>query len=179
MNLTKLRAAIGIGAVALTLAGGLAPGLADAHDHKGGDRARAERAAPVESQTIINPFTCDGVRATIVLRPSQNGQVVQGTSGRDVVFGTDGRDLFVGNGGDDLVCLRGGNDDFIPFTSINNGNDGNDRVFGGLGNDALNGGLGNDTLFGDGGNDLLYGHGGAAPGLNGSDTPLGGGGTDG
>ena len=48
MNLTNVRTAIGIGAVALTLAGGLAPGLVDAKDHQGEggkDGARAEREA--------------------------------------------------------------------------------------------------------------------------------------
>ncbi len=177
MNLTSLRSTIGIGMVALTLAGGLAPGLVDAKGDKGGrDAPRAEREAS-GGNGQFNIINCDGKLPTIVAQPGHGPYV--GTNGADVFYGTNGRDVFYGDGGDDLVCLRGGDDEFIPFTSINNGNDGNDRVFGGLGNDALNGGLGNDTLFGDGGNDLLYGHGGAAPGLNGSDTCLGGAGTDG
>ena len=123
MNLTNIRAALGIGAVALTLAGGLAPGLVDAKDHQGGKGgARAERGASAQ----LNPLTCNGVRATMVLKMSQNGQPVDGTDGRDVVVGTPGNDIFLGHGGDDLVCLFGGNDVFRPGVASLNGTYGND-----------------------------------------------------
>ena len=159
MNLTSVRTMIGIGAVALTLAGGLAPGLADAKDRKGdvggGGRARAERRG--EGGRYIPPqtFTCNGVRATMFLAQYPAGQPVQGTDGRDVVLGTNGRDVFVGNGGDDLVCLRGGNDEFRPGSNAGSVEDGNDSVRGGPGSDAINGGWGDDTLYGEEDGDTL------------------------
>ena len=154
MNLMNVRTAIGIGAVALTLAGGLAPGLVDAKDHQGGKGgARAER----EAGARLPVLTCNGVAVTMLLSPSQAGQPVQGTNGCDVVRGTGDRDIFVGNGGDDVVCLGGGNDTFQPGFNANGGSDGNDTVRGGAGRDEIDGGLGNDSLFGEDGTDFLAG----------------------
>ena len=174
MNLTSVRTVIGIGAVALTLAGGVAPGLVDAKDRQGGKgQARAEREAGAEQGIIIPPqlAKCNGVLATMFLSQFPAGQPVEGTDGRDVVIGTNGRDIFIGNGGNDLVCLKGGNDDFRPGVASLNGTDGNDSVRGGPGADVIDGGLGNDNLHGEDGPDVLKG------GV-GDDSCLGGPGTD-
>ena len=157
-SMTSIRTAIGIGAVALTLAGGLAPGLVDAKDHQGGKGgARAEREAAAQSRLPSAFFTCNGVRVTMILSPNQAGQPVLGTDGRDVVFGTSGRDIFVGNGGDDVVCLFGGNDSFRPGSNASGGSDGNDTVRGGTGSDDIDGGQGNDDLRGGDGPDFFSG----------------------
>ena len=141
MNLTSIRTAIGIGAVALTLAGGLAPGLVDAKGDK--DRQGDKGGA----RTLI---TCSGELPTIFLKTSQNGQEVKGTPGRDVVWGTDGNDIYHPNGGDDVVCLRGGDDQL-------RGSAGNVEGIGGTGSDFLVGGSGDDFLSGEDGRDALNG----------------------
>ena len=155
MNLKHARTMIGIGAVALTLAGGLAPGLADAKADRAdrGDKARAER----EATALLPVIRCNGVAVTMLLSPSEAGQPVQGTDGRDVVLGTPDRDIFVGNGGDDVVCLLGGNDSFRPGSTGGAGTDGNDTVRGGNGSDDIDGGLGNDNLQGGDGPDFFSG----------------------
>ena len=124
-----LKTMIGIGALALTLAGGAAA-LGDP----------ADAATP----------TCKGKPATIVLKKSQVGQTVEGTDGRDVVAGTAGDDRFDPKGGNDLVCMGRGNGGVF-------GSAGDDVILGGGGSDALNGGDGNDQLLGQGGNDRLFG----------------------
>ena len=83
MHLTKLRTVVGIGAVALALAGGLAADPADAKD-RGRDGGR------------LAPLTCQGKVVTIVGRRNglPNDQVLQikGTAGADVILGTAGID---------------------------------------------------------------------------------------
>ncbi len=148
MNLTSIRTAIGIGAVALTLAGGLAPGLADAKGDKG-DEARTERAAADGRAGLTLP-SCSGELPTIFLQTSQNGQTVKGTPGRDVVWGTNGNDVYDPNGGDDVVCLRGGDDQL-------RGSAGDVEGLGGTGSDFLAGGSGDDFLSGEDGNDAVHG----------------------
>ena len=170
MNSMNVRTAIGIGAVALTLAGGLAPGLVDAKDRQG-QGGRGGPTAEREVAARLPVITCNGVGVTLLLSPSQAGQPVQGTDGRDVVLGTSDRDIFVGNGGDDVVCLRGGNDTFLPGSASNGGTDGNDTVRGGTGRDDIDGGQGNDDVRGEDGPDFLRGG-------FGQDSCLGGPGTD-
>ena len=171
MNLMNARTMIGIGAVALTLAGGVAPGLVDAKDRKGdvggGGRARAERG--VEAGFYIPPQVakCNGVLATMFLSQFPAGEPVHGTDGRDVVIGTSGPDDFYGNRGDDLVCLKGGNDIFRPGTDAGSPLDGDDTVFGGPGADTMNGGSGTDDLRGEEDGDFLRGGDGGGDVCNG------------
>ena len=160
MNLMKLRTAIGIGAMALTLAGGAT--LAGAEG--GAQPAGADGVG----RTASGVPTCQGVPATIVFQPGQFS--LEGTDNRDVVVGTRGANNFKGHGGDDLVCLGGGNDSYFPGREVN-GSDGNDEVYGGGGDDFFAGGKGNDKLFGGGGADRFFAH-------DGTDLCHGGKGTD-
>lgn len=91
----------------------------------------------IEFRTFIEkraPQYLDIVDASVfgVIRDSDSGNYINGTTIADVVYG---------NGGNDNI----------------NGGDGNDLLFGGDGNDAIYSGKGNDTLYGDDGNDLLDG----------------------
>jgi Ca2+-binding RTX toxin-like protein len=74
--------------------------------------------------------------------PSDNNDLLIGTSGADSINGLAGDDEIIGEAGDDV--LEGGL--------------GNDNILGGEGRDTLTGGLGNDTLSGqgEGGNTYLY-----------------------
>ena len=127
MNLENLRTGIGIGMVALTLAGGAA-GLV----------ATEAGAAP----------TCGGKPATITA--GVNDVTVNGTPGDDVIVGNRLDNTMAAGQGDDLVC-GGEGDDAIQ------GNDGSDRLFGGPDADILLGGDDGDRLFGEGGQDRLAG----------------------
>jgi Ca2+-binding RTX toxin-like protein len=117
---------------------------------------------------------CEGVRATIVLKASQNGAMVHGTAGNDVVVGTKGVDIFSGDGGSDRVCLGDGQDIFYSWAGGGGQDQGGDTAYGGKGNDTLIGEAANDKLYAGEGNDNLSGGAGAdlCDGGQGSDKEL-------
>ena len=130
MNLTNLRTTIGIGMLALTLAGAAAAVAED----KGA------------ALLALDSLTCGGKAVTLLL---QAGAIYEGTAGDDVALGGPNVDIFHGNGGNDTACL-GGDD-------IATGGPGADRLDGGEGDDDLFGGRDNDHLIGGGGDDTLVG----------------------
>ena len=117
MNLTNLRTTIGIGMLALTLAGAAAAVAED----KGA------------ALLALDSLTCGGKAVTLLL---QAGAIYEGTAGDDVALGGPNVDIFHGNGGNDTACL-GGDD-------IATGGPGADRLDGGEGDDDLFGGRGHE-----------------------------------
>ena len=93
--------------------------------------------------------------------PSDNLNVIDGTSGSDTLDGTAGDDLISGYAGSDTLNGNGGDDtlDGGEDSDTLNGGAGNDTLDGGsgVGSDTLYGGAGNDTLTGGAGSDVLYG----------------------
>ncbi len=118
--------------------------------------------------------------------PSNDNDILQGTSGTDslsamlgddTLYGWGGDDTLIGGYGDDLIFagagddnLRGGRDadtihgeagnDFIQGQDGNDsitGGDGDNKLFGQRGDDTLVGGAGRDTLNSGGSSDLLIG----------------------
>jgi RTX calcium-binding nonapeptide repeat (4 copies) len=120
---------------------------------------------------LIQPVTCDGLRATII-----------GTSGADRLVGTAGNDVIVAGAGADTIAARGGRDTICAGTGNDSvsGGTGNDRLFGGTGNDLLNGNTGSDAIDGQAGNDRVNGGKGRdlLRGGTGADTVNGGPGAD-
>jgi Ca2+-binding RTX toxin-like protein len=70
-----------------------------------------------------------------------------------VIRGTDGGNRINGTTSDDIILGMGGNDRL-------DGKSGNDYLVGGMGNDELRGGNGDDVLIGNEGNDTYFGGGG-------------------
>lgn len=93
--------------------------------------------------TGLHAQTCNGQPVTVSLalgeRPTNDADVVLGTTGDDVVLGLGGNDTICGLGGDDF--LDGG----VGIDHVDGG-DGNDIVVGDTGNDTLEGGAGNDIV---------------------------------
>jgi hypothetical protein len=87
------------------------------------------------SYTVVVP-TCNGLPATRV--GTDNGEFINGTSGRDVIVALGGADTINGNGGDDVICGGGGADTI-------DGGDGDDWIDGGADLDSIRGGSGKDT----------------------------------
>ncbi len=120
--------------------------------------------------------------AQISIVPTEDADVLDGSSLTDAINALGGDDLVFGRGGNDVLNGGSGDDNI-------SGNDGDDQITGGLGNDflyggsgvdTLNGGDGDDKLFGDDGNDKLFGNAGndALDGGAGGDTMTGGAGDD-
>jgi len=116
------------------------------------------------------------------LYPTENADVLDGSSTVDTISALGGDDLVYGRAGNDILDGGSGNDNI-------SGNDGDDQLSGGLANDflyggagidTLNGGDGDDKLFGDDGNDTLFGNTGndTLDGGTGVDTLTGGTGDD-
>jgi Ca2+-binding RTX toxin-like protein len=84
---------------------------------------------------------CDGQVATIV-----------GTSASETIYGTVESDVIFAGGGDDIVF--GGPP---PPEDHWYGDQGDDRICGGLGNDSITGDAGRDRLIGGAGNDSIIG----------------------
>ncbi|MBO7672347.1 hypothetical protein J6S88_02945 [bacterium] len=123
-------------------------------------------------------------------KPNKKG-VITGTAQADRITWTSARDwmraLTVNAGkGNDIIDFRKSR-----YSNKLNGQDGNDKIYGGSNVDIINGGNGNDKLFGYNGNDRIYGGKGndtinAGKGTNliyinkneGTDTILNGGGND-
>jgi Ca2+-binding RTX toxin-like protein len=88
---------------------------------------------------------------------TQSRNQIEGTNQDDVIYGwrqggdpnTDLGDTLNGNNGDDRMYGGGGDDELSD-------RDGNDLVSGGIGNDDIYGYKGNDTYYGGGGNDWIY-----------------------
>jgi Ca2+-binding RTX toxin-like protein len=76
--------------------------------------------------------------------------IVKGTQNDDVITGSNQDDTLSGNDGDDIINGGNGND------SISGGN-GNDDIRAGIGNDTVDAGAGDDMIFGDQGADTLTG----------------------
>jgi len=83
--------------------------------------------------------------------PSDQGELILGTSVRDTIHALGGNDCVLGGGGDDYIC--GGTltvirigweiEVFCDYTG------GNDVLIGGPGTDAVSGGTGNDICYGE------------------------------
>lgn len=86
----------------------------------------------------------------MTLVPTENADVLDGSSIADTINGLGGDDLIFARAGNDIIDGGAGNDNI-------NGGDGNDQLTGGVGNDVLYGEAGIDTLQGGDGNDRLFG----------------------
>lgn len=86
----------------------------------------------------------------MTLVPTENADVLDGSSIADTINGLGGDDLIFARAGNDIVSGGAGNDNI-------NGGDGNDQLTGDAGNDVLYGEAGIDSLQGGDGNDRLYG----------------------
>jgi len=84
------------------------------------------------------------------LSPTENGEVLEGSSASDTINALGGDDLVLAKAGNDIIDGGAGNDNI-------NGGDGNDQLTGGAGNDVLYGEAGVDNLQGGDGNDRLFG----------------------
>ena len=88
----------------------------------------------------LKPTECAGISLTRVVNiskgdtPSNQNELILGTSAFETINGGGGADCIIGGGGDDN--LQGGN--------------GKDVLMGGPGNDAINGGGGADVCYGGG-----------------------------
>ena len=104
---------------------------------------------------------------------TMDGDVLEGTSGRDGICGRAGRDHIRGLDGNDILIGGRGRDRL-------RGQGGNDALYAGAGNDVAAGGGGNDRVVGFRGNDLLVGQGGRdfLKGMQGSDSCRDGAGRD-
>lgn len=83
-----------------------------------------------------------------------------GGVGDDTIQGLAGNDSWLNGGfGDDTVYGNGGNDDIrgsAPKRGHDNGDKGEDSLFGGTGGDYILGGLGKDKIHGGPGDDTLF-----------------------
>ncbi|RME88280.1 MAG: hypothetical protein D6770_07400 [Anaerolineae bacterium] len=103
----------------------------------------------------LKPPECSGITLQTIVNiaagdtPTNNNDLILGTSGSDLIFGLGGDDCILGGGGDDGLIIF-----FfaIPFLY---GNGGNDVILGGPGDDVASGGAGTDTCYGGPGNDIL------------------------
>ncbi|AFM26137.1 calcium-binding protein [Desulfomonile tiedjei] len=86
----------------------------------------------------------------ILVKGTDDGEVINGFSIADVMEGFGGYDSLYGRGGDDTLDGGSGTDWLY-------GEEGNDTLLGGSDNDTLVGGVGDDTLEGGAGNDTLLG----------------------
>ncbi len=86
-------------------------------------------------------FIVAGATPPTEVGPTDDADLLPGSSSADTLSGAGGNDTLQGFGGSDLL----------------NGGDGNDSLSGGQGANTLNGGIGNDTISQGGGNDLIDG----------------------
>ena len=98
-----------------------------------------------EARELISPLL------SVELTPTDNNDILMGSSESDVIAGLLGDDEISGGDGDDI--LRGDLNSRSPGGNIG----GNDTIFGGLGNDQIGGKGGNDSLFGSDGDDSIWG----------------------
>lgn len=147
---------------------------------------------------------CAGRIVTVDLalgqQPTDEDDVILGTSGDDVINGGPGDDVICGNGGSDRIDggpggdnivgsdgddeLRGGEgaDEIAGFAGVDtiDGGPGDDRAYGGPGNDRIAGGPGSDYLDGESDDDTVDGgqDDDTVIGSDGNDTLDGGAGSD-
>ena len=132
-------------------------------------RVRAVDAArnisePVERRWRID---CPAGGCTSEARPTDLGDLLNGTDGDDLICGLLGDDTIDGLAGNDTLYGDACNDRVKPVAGgpafgrkpSDPVTDGKDRLIGGLGNDKLLGAGGNDTLLGNAGADSLFGGG--------------------
>jgi Ca2+-binding RTX toxin-like protein len=127
---------------------------------------------------------CRAVPVMDLLFGGDGNDLMFGGQGDDTLFGGNGNDTLVGDGGVEISMQGEVGDDFIYLAN----GDGS-QAYGGTGNDVLittqgrvieQGDDGNDTMFGAGGNDYQYGGAGndVMYGGDGVDVLLGGAGDD-
>lgn len=99
---------------------------------------------------------------------SPNGELLEGTEGKDLILGKNGNNIVNGYAGDDVILEDGGNDmidagdgnDLVYAGADNDivlGGSGDDVIYAGLGSDVVFGGDGNDAVLAEGGNDVVFG----------------------
>ena len=84
-----------------------------------------------------------------VIRGTNSGDYLVGTSQNDLIIGGNGNDFIRGAGGNDCIYAENGSD-FIQ------GGSGDDTIYGGTGDDTVRTGSGNDTVYGETGDDILH-----------------------
>jgi Ca2+-binding RTX toxin-like protein len=135
---------------------------------------------------VAPPPECNGKAVTVNLSrgqlPTDDDDVILGTSGNDTINSLGGNDTICALEGDDVITSGNGNDwiDAGPGNDIVDGGDNNDTIFGDSGSDTLNGGSGNDQIFGENDSDYISGNSGddSLNGGAGIDQILGGTGND-
>lgn len=90
-----------------------------------------------------------------VARAGAGNDLIFGGAGFDTVHAGEGQDTVYGGFGRDLVYLNQGDDVFIDNSE--GGDLGRDTVYGGRGNDTIQGGNGDDIYFGEWGADVIHG----------------------
>lgn len=114
--------------------------------------------------------------------PTDQNDIIDGTSGPDEEFGREGNDLLLGREGADILNGGAGGDILVGESGNDqlSGQAGSDLLIGGQGNDTLGGGDGNDSLISGPGNDRLFGGmgGDVLIGVSGADSLFGGGDAD-
>lgn len=167
--------AMGISAIELTSDGQFAVingqtvhGVGSLEKTDGSRLAIADVTLAYSSETQIPQADGSTVSVTPSSPFSPNGELLEGTPGKDLILGKNGNNIVKAYEGDDVIFEDGGND----IIDAGNGNDivysgadndlvmagnGDDVVYAGLGNDVVFGGDGHDAIFAEGGNDVVFG----------------------
>lgn len=136
----------------------------DTPDTPGDEQPVEEVSPPPSDESDLVTGTSDADR----IPAGEGDDTVMGGAGDDTLLGEDGEDVLLGqdgndslDGGADADTLAGGPGDDMAFGRTGNdlilGEDGDDGLFGAQGEDLLVGGDGADTIVGGVGDDILVG----------------------